>query len=152
MRAASCSRRDERLRQRRIGQVILAEEIEQLGAQTDAGVELRIGARDVGAELDQVLGVAVGGERAANLARGLFLRGGGDGAGETADGVEDVDGRVVALGAELAREDDVAVEDAAHGVADGLVEIVAFHQDGEETGDGAAAEIPGAFAGPWAAG
>ena len=59
----------ERLGQRRIGQVILAEEIEQLGAQTDAGVELRVGARDVGAELDQVFGVAVGGQRLPRILR-----------------------------------------------------------------------------------
>ena len=63
------------LRQGGVGQMILAEEVEQLGAQTDAGVELRIGARDISAELDQILGVAVGGEGGANLARGLILRG-----------------------------------------------------------------------------
>src|ERR1035437_8131523 len=111
----------------------------------DTCVELRIGARDVGAELDQVLGIAVGGERAANFARGLLLRGGGDSVGETAYGVKDIDGRVVALGAELAGKEEVAVEDAADGIAHGLVEIVAYHQDGEETGDRSAGEIPRAF-------
>ena len=59
----------QRLRQRGVRQVILAEEVEQLGAQPDAGVELRIRARNIGAELDQVFGIAVGGQRAANLAR-----------------------------------------------------------------------------------
>src|ERR1035441_8461181 len=125
--------------------MVLAQEVEQLGAQTDAGVELRIGARHVGAELDQILGIVVGGEGGANFARGLLLRRRGDGVGQTADGVQDIDGRIVALRAELAGKDEVAVEDGADGIADGLVEIVAFHQDGEETGDGAAAEIPGAF-------
>jgi hypothetical protein len=43
---------------------------------------------------------------------------------------------------QLARQNDVAVEDGAHRVADGLVEIVAFHQHGEEAGDGAAAKFP----------
>src|ERR1035438_6753502 len=56
------------LGQRGVGQMVLAQEVEQRGAQTDAGVELRIGARHVGAELDQILGVAVGGEGGANFA------------------------------------------------------------------------------------
>ena len=39
----------------------------------------------------------------------------------------------------------MAVEDAAHRIADGLVEIVALHQDGEESGNRPAPEIPGAL-------
>ena len=57
---------------------------------------------------------------------------------QAAHGIEHLYGGIVPGGAEFARERDVAVEDGAHGVADGLVEIVAFHEDGEESGDGAA--------------
>jgi hypothetical protein len=56
-----------------------------------------------------------------------------------------VDRGVMAGGGQAARENDVAVEDGAHGVADRFVEIVAFHQDGEESGDGALLKISGAL-------
>ena len=59
--------------------------------------------------------------------------------------MQDVDGRVVALRRQLARQNDVAVQNGAHRVADGLVEIVALHQHREEAGNGAAAEIAGAL-------
>ena len=39
----------------------------------------------------------------------------------------------------------MAVQDAARGVANGLVEIVAFHQDREESGDRAGLEVSGAL-------
>ena len=60
---------------------------------------------------------------------------------QPAHGVQNVDWRVVALRRKLPRENDVAVQDGAHGVADGLVEIVAFHQHGEEAGDRSFAKI-----------
>ena len=65
----------QRLGQREIRQVVLAKKIEEFRAQTDAGVEFGIGAGDVGAELDQVFGIAISGERAADFAGGLLLRG-----------------------------------------------------------------------------
>ena len=71
----------ERLFQRGSCQVVLAEKIEKFGAEADAGVELGIRAGDIGAELDQVFGVAVGRQGVADFAGGLLLRGAGDGAG-----------------------------------------------------------------------
>ena len=73
------------------------------------------------------------------LARGLLLRRARRCAEQPADRVQDIDGRIVALARQLPRKDEVAVENGADGVADGLVEIVAFHQHGEEAGDRAAA-------------
>ena len=54
--------------------MILAEEVEQLGAQADAGVESRIGARDVRAQLDQVLGIAARTRSTMTLTRSTTSR------------------------------------------------------------------------------
>ena len=83
--------------------------------------------------MDQIFGVAIGSQGPPDLGCRQFLARRGDGRGEPADGMQNIDGRVVTLGAELPGEDEVAVEDAAYRVADRLVEIVALHQHGEES-------------------
>src|SRR6266581_216962 len=59
--------------------------------------------------------------------------------------MEDVDGWIVPGGAQRPRKNNVAIQHGAHRIADRLVEIVALHQHGEESGDGAVSEIPRAF-------
>ncbi len=62
---------------------------------------------------------------------------------QPADRLQDIDGRIMPRRAQLARQNDVAVQNGAHRVADGFVEIVAFHQHGEKSGDGALAKSSG---------
>src|ERR1019366_752213 len=62
---------------------------------------------------------------------------------DAADAVEDGDRRIVALGSEAAIEHDVAVEEGAGGVDEGIVFVVAFHENGVEAGDGTGAEGAG---------
>ena len=45
--------------------------------------------------------------------------------------------------AQFARQNDMTVQNGPHRVADGFVKIVAFHQHGEKSGDGAFAKSPG---------
>ena len=56
--------------------------------------------------------------------------------------MQHVDGRIVPRRAQLARKNNVAVQDCSHGVADRLVEIVAFHQHREKPGDGTLLKRP----------
>ncbi len=75
------------------------------------------------------------------------LQAAGHGAGQRA---QHIDRRVTARLADAAVQDDMAVQDAAHGVGHRLVVVVAFHQHGEQRGDLAGAAIrarprPGAF-------
>ena len=52
---------------------------------------------------------------------------------QTADGIENLNRGIVPGGAEFAAKHDVAVENGADGVANGLVEIVALDEDSEES-------------------
>src|SRR6266849_2961781 len=62
------------------------------------------------------------------------MNGGDDGGHDAADAVEDGDRRIVALGSEA------AIEEGAGGVDQGIVFVVAFHENGVEGGDGAGTE------------
>jgi hypothetical protein len=95
--------------------------------------------------VDEVLVFAVEGEGFAGAAGQFLLIGVEEVAGEAADALEHVDGGVMVLGGEFAGQDDVAVEDGADGVGDGVVHVVGFDEDGEEAGDGAAFAGAGAF-------
>jgi len=116
--------------------MVLPQKVEDLWPHANTRVEPRVRAGDVGAQLDQIFSIMIGRERLTQSRCARLLLGGSDRAGEPADGVQNVDGRIVILGRELSRKDDVAVENGAHRVADGLVEIVALHQHGKEAGDG----------------
>src|SRR5215469_14204177 len=83
--------------------------------------------------------------RKLRSAHGGLLARGGDGRGQPADRVQDINSRIVTLVTQAAGQDKVAVEDAADSVADRFVEVVSFHQDGEKAGDGAAFEVPRPF-------
>ena len=52
-----------------------------------------------------------------------------------------VDRRVMSGGGQAAGKNDVPIQDGAYRVADRFVEVVAFHQNGEEAGDGAFLKI-----------
>ena len=78
-------------------------EFERL-AGADGGVELGVAARGVGTEVNEIFGAMVGGHGFADFAHGVFLAGRSDLAGEATDRLEDIDGGVVAGGAEVARE------------------------------------------------
>ena len=75
-------------------------------------------------------------------ARWLF---GGDVAHQSADALQHVDCGEVAAGGELAREPDVAIEQAAHGVGNWFVFIVAFDEHGVVRGDAANLRQSGPF-------
>src|SRR5579871_4174938 len=114
---------------------VLFQEVENFGAVADARVQLRIASSGVGAQLDEILRIVI--ERqgfAYFLDGGNLLRRGNTG-GQPAKRIADIDGGIVSGGAEFAGENEVAVQNAAHGVADGLVEIVTFYQDRKEPGN-----------------
>ena len=91
----------------------------------------------MGAEADDVGNIGVQREERAGAAgEGVFGLGvaAGHGAGE---GAQDIDGGVAAGLRDAAIKHDVAVEDAADGVGNGFVVVVALDEDGEERGDAA---------------
>ncbi len=61
----------------------------------------------------------------------------GDVGHQAAQALQHVDGRIVAAGGQFPRQPGVTVQQAADGVADGLVGIVGLDQHGEEGGDAA---------------
>ena len=95
--------------------------------------------------MDQVFGLMVGGQNLAQFGGGFTLFRRGDFAGQTADRIQDVNGRVMSHGAELAGQNNVAVQDGTRGVADGFVKVVAFHQHSEKSSDGGLGVVSGAF-------
>ena len=123
----------------------LLEEIEKLRAHTKTLIELRIRALHVGAELDQIRGLLVERQSLANLLRGRGFFRSGDFVRQAADGTQYVDGRIMPGRGQIAGKNQVAVQDAARGVANGFVEIVAFHQDREKSGNRAGLEVSGAL-------
>ena len=92
----------------------------------DGHVVFEVGAGDVGADVDEVFDLVVGGDEGEDAAGGADVVGVADVAADAGDGLGDVDGGVVAAIGQGAVEPDVAVGDAFDGVGDGLVEIVAF--------------------------
>jgi hypothetical protein len=101
--------------------------VQKLRPQADGRVQLRIGAAGIGAQVDQILRALVRRHGLSDLDRGIFLFGTAESGRETAHRLQNVDGRVVARRAQLARKNNVAVQDGAHRVADRLIEIIAFH-------------------------
>ncbi len=67
------------------------------------------------------------------------MLGGRDGRHRSADAAQHVDRRIVIATGQFAREHDVPVENAAHGVRDRLVVVVAFDENAVERGDAALA-------------
>src|SRR5690348_2134795 len=61
----------------------------------------------------------------------------------------DVDGGVMPRGAQFPRQNQMSIQNAADRIANRLVEIVTFHQHGEEAGDGAFFEMAGPFEYLW---
>ena len=76
------------------------------------------------------------------LARRLFLLRRAQARRQPADRLQNVDGRIMPRRAQFARQNDVAVQNSAHRVANRLVEIVPFHQHREKSGDRALAKLP----------
>ena len=64
---------------------------------------------------------------------------------QTGDAGADVDGREVVAVGQPAGEDNVSVQNAANGVGDGLVGVIALHQHGVHPGDGASLEVAAAL-------
>ena len=112
---------------------ILFQEFQQLRPQPDGRVQLRIRAAGVRAQVDQVFGALMRGHGFADFERGFFLFGRVQPRRQPAHRLQNVDGRIMPRRAQLARKNDVAVQDGPHRVANRLVEIVAFHQHREET-------------------
>src|SRR5450759_5172298 len=124
----------------------LAEEGLQRLVQGDRLVELGAGAGPVGPPPDQLLHVRIGRHhlgRPVDRRQIGCLRRPRHGAG---DRFEDVDGRIAPALGNGALHDDMAVEDAAHGIRHRLVMVVAVHQHAENAGDGA---LLGARPGPF---
>ena len=123
----------------------LAEKTRDFVSGTDYRIQFRIGSGYVGSQINQVFGLAVERQRIANLAGVIGLLRSGETRLEPAYGIEHLDCRIVSGGPEIAGQRDMPIEDRAHGIADGFVEIVAFDQDGKECGNGAVLEVPGAL-------
>src|SRR6185312_3347287 len=119
---------------------ILLQELQQRATQADGRIELGIRAGGVSAEVDEVFRALICGECLPNLDGRLLLLGRGKARCEPAHGLKNVDGRIVAGSAEFSGKNNVAVEDGANCVADRLIEIVAFHEDGEKSSDRAFSE------------
>ncbi len=114
----------------------------------DRRVDAGIGTGVVGADVDEVVRPASGREHGAEggrLCTALRTR---DLAGHAGHGPEDVDRGVVAGEGERAIQHDVAVEDGADRVGDGLVVIVAVDEHGVDAGDGPGAVGAGALQQP----
>ena len=109
------------------------------------GIDDAVGAAAVGADREQVFVFGIGGEQPANDLRGGAMLFGGDVAHQSADALQHVDRGEVAAGGELAREPDVAIEQAAHGVGDRFVFIVALDEHGVISGDAADLRQSGPF-------
>ena len=89
--------------------------------------------------------VAVGRQQLADRRGGLAMLVVGHLGHQPAEAFQHVDGRIVAARAELPRQPGVAVEQAAHGVADRLVGVVGLDQHGVEGGDAALRAAAGAL-------
>ena len=109
-------------------------------AKPHGNVEVRIDARLIGAEQADVAGVLEtrdhgaqpGDERALVVGPGLGC--------QPRDRGQRIDGRVAAQLGDRPVEHDVTVEDAAYGIGDRIVVVVAVDQHGENAGDRAAAD------------
>ena len=84
-----------------------------------ASVDRAVAAAAVGADRDQVLVVAVGGQQLADRERRLAVLVAGDLGHQPAEAFQHVDGRVVPARGQAPREPGVAVQQAAHRVAIG---------------------------------
>ncbi len=124
-----------------VGVGILAEKFEDLRPNTDALVQLLIRALHVRPQLDQVGRLLIHRQGFANALRGLGFLFGDHSIGEAAYRVEYIDGRIVSGGRQVARQNQMPIQDAASRVANRLIEIVAFHQHGEEARDRSFVEI-----------
>lgn len=104
-----------------------------------------VAACGIRADVDEVLIAAVKGHCLACFASefNLFTR--AKIAGQTAHAVQHVYGGIMVLRGKVAGEDDVAVENGAHGVGDGVVHVVLLNECGVEAGDAAALACAGAF-------
>src|SRR5579884_1473661 len=91
----------------------LAQERQNAVACANADIKMRIGARYVGAELDEILGALIQSEGFANLARGLELFSGGYLRTDARDGGEHIDGGIVSGHSQIPRKHDVSVQNAA---------------------------------------
>jgi hypothetical protein len=105
------------------------------GPRLNCLVYLRIVSLLIDSRVDQVLRVLVGRHQASHLSGGFTMDRIADFALEAADAAEDIDRRVVVASSELTTQYEVSVEDSAHRVRDGFVEVVSFDEDGEESGD-----------------
>ena len=127
----------------------LAEETVKGIVLSDGEVEARIGTRNVGADAEEIFIFAIEGEGLASFGGGLKVFWGRDIADESADAFEDIDGGKVIGGGEVSGEDNVAVENPANGIGDGFIHVVAFDEDGIESGDRAVVGGAGAFEEFW---
>jgi len=111
----------------------LLEELEDLRTNLNAAIQLRIGARYICTELNQVLCLVIGGERLADLARRPFCSGPDIFDCRRLMEFNTSIAEIVPGRSELPREDNMSIEYSANRVAHGLVKIVSFHKHGEET-------------------
>ena len=113
----------------------LAQESLARSGKGDGAVKLGVAARAVGPDADQFFHIRMGRQR---------LMGGGEQRifhitvairQRSRDARQQVNRRVAALFGDLAVEHDMPVGDPAHGIGDGVVHVVAIHQNGENRGN-----------------
>jgi hypothetical protein len=116
----------------------LTQELLDVGLQAQRAVDLRIRARNVRTNVDQIAGLLIGKHRVSDHRAHGQVIGGRQCAEQTADTLQHVDGWIVVLLGQRSRKNDVAVQDAAHRVGDRVLHVVAFGEHGVQTGDTAA--------------
>ncbi len=116
---------------------MLPQKRQQRRHQLHGSIHLRTAAAGIRADADEILGLGMHGQDFPQFVSRLLMAGVRHFAADTADAAGDADGRIVAALGQTTLQNDVAIEQAARGVGDRLVEIVAVHQHGEDAGDAA---------------
>uniref|UniRef100_A0A6V1RAB4 Uncharacterized protein n=1 Tax=Heterosigma akashiwo TaxID=2829 RepID=A0A6V1RAB4_HETAK len=114
---------------------VLLQQPRHVGMQAHGQIELGVGPRGVGAELDQVAGLVVFRQKLAKATRGIDLVLGCNTAHHPRHRTLDVDRRVVDGLGQVARQHDMAVQDAARRIGDRVLRVITLGQHRVEGGD-----------------
>ena len=102
-------------------------------------VDARIGSLTVGADGDEIPVLLIEGVELLEGARQIHMFRRGDHGHNPADGLLNVDSRIVARIGQLARQHYVAIEDRPRRIGNGILQVIPLGQYGEECRDGALA-------------
>ena len=103
--------------------------------QLDRVINRCIASQWISPDVDQILVSPIDGHRLPGLAGEFKLLGSLKIANKPADALQNVNGRIVILSRQLSSQDNMAVKNRPHSVADGIIHVVRLHQDGEQSGN-----------------